>query len=143
MQAKGVTYLCFSEDHSMFQGYLVTENHQQFGVSGKEGEVPTGNIDECIFDGDVLFYDVILMDYENDTEVQIRHVMRIGGDNCSLVSNKLNFRTDRLFVDEKAEELILKYFSPKLLEKGCYVCMGEMDFDCREGSDVGSVVGCI
>jgi len=76
------------------------------------------------------------MELEND--VVIKHVMRLGGDNCTLnVDNVLEFRTDQLLAGKTADEYIEKYFPKSLMNKDCYVCIGDMtvDYGVEHGGD--------
>lgn len=125
VKLSGVAFLCFTEDDSRFQGVVVPSNSgTQLGVAGRLGGPPTNNFDECCFDGQQTFYDITLAD--DDEGVVIRHVMRIGGDNCTLQCGQLLFETQELLVGRSAEEYIAKNFPERFQSINCYVCIGEM-----------------
>ena len=131
---EGVAALVFLPDDSHWYGRLVTpDSRQQYTLEGKTTAPPLGHFHQCCFDGETpKFYSITIEDPEKmdlDNSQTLPYVMRIGGDNCSLSSSNVDFHTDELLVDAKAEAYIEKYFSRQLLDKHCYVCIGEMKID--------------
>lgn len=126
----GVAFLCFLEDDSKFQGILAaTDNGLKYGIAGKIGELPSANFNECCFDGLPTFYDVTVADnsgFMMEEELVVKHVMRIGGDNCSLICDQLQFDTKELLVGQQAESYIAKYFPERFRNQNCYICIGDM-----------------
>ncbi|XP_077866814.1 uncharacterized protein LOC144355625 [Saccoglossus kowalevskii] len=130
---EGIASLCLLEDGSGFQGILITAEKQQYGLVGITTKVPRGHYHECCFDEKPHFLAVTIIDHGRNKETCIKNVMKTNEDNCSLCCEDLQFNTDELFVDRKAEAYIEKYFSSKLLGKNCYVCLGHMKISVEKG----------
>ena len=133
LKVSGIAQLCFLEDGSWFQGHLITEGRDQYGLMGKPGDTPDKQFHECCFHDIPEFYSLTVIDHnltlemDIENEICLRHVMKNGGDNCSLTSEEVDFYTDELFVGKKAEEFIANYFKKSLLGKNCFVCVGKME----------------
>ena len=137
MLVEGTAFLCFTADDSRFYGILSTSSHSVYTLKGKTTPPPKCHFHECCFDKTPQFYELCINDstgIEMDGEKTIRHVMRTGGDNCSLTCDEtschLEFSTDQLLSEKKAEDYIAKYFWPQLLNLDCYVCIGPMSINC-------------
>ncbi len=124
----GVAHLCFTPDNKYFHGNFVTLQRQQYNLVGEQCDIPKENFDQCCFEDTPLFYQITVIDRGSlDLEHRtINHVMRIGGDNCSLKADCFDFHTEELLVDKKAESHIEKYFNKKLLNRDCYICIGSL-----------------
>ena len=124
--ASGVAMLCFDSPGASFQGRLVTAEGKQFGLMGKLcGPPPDSPFHQCCFDEDPIFFQITVINFKPKTEAVIHYVMKTNGDNCSLTSDDLDFVTDELLVDGKAETTIKEYFSKSLLGKNCIICVGQ------------------
>ena len=127
---KGVAQLCFLEDDSCFYGNVITVNRGQYGLIGRKSHTPCDDAHECCFESTPDFYDITVIDHgalETENETTLYHIVKTGGDNCTLSSKDFNFCTDQLYVDSKADEIITKYFTPNLAGNNCYICMGEIE----------------
>ena len=128
LELSGLAFLCFADGDQGFQGILVTNHGLQYTILGKVGSPPEGPHHECCMEDNSAFYDITIIDNTKVSLTQpatIQHVLRKGGDNCSLESDFLEFRTDQLIADKKAEEYIQKYFSTNV-DADSYVCIGNM-----------------
>lgn len=122
---EGKTILCFLPGGEYFQGRLITDDNEQYGLTGRKANLPEGHFHECCFEDTPAFFTITVIDFMTKKEIPILDVMRTGGDNCSLVKDEeFEFHTDQLFTDSKADEIILKYFNPSLVKKDCLVCTG-------------------
>ena len=132
MDIEGVAFLCFTADDTQVFGILSSKDHSIYTVKGKTNDVPDCHFHECCFDTIPRFYELCIQDSSGFTteDIAIKHVMRTGGDNCSLTcdttKSRLEFVTDQLLTGPKAEDYILRFFWPELLNKECYVCIGPM-----------------
>jgi len=125
---KGLAYLCFFDDGSWFQGRIITEEKSQYGLVGEVSDEPEERYHECCFEEVPMFYRIRLMDMQNKNEKVFKYVMKTNGDNCSLhLGEELSFDTDKLFIGEKADDLIGKYFSSEFQGKDCLVCVGQIE----------------
>ena len=122
LNVKGQACLCFTEDHQSFQGYMITPEKQQLTLSGMVDEshvIPNA----CCYDDKPLCYNVDVVDCDSTETKQFTKIIRHGGDNCSLLSENLNFHTDQLLTGPHAEECSAKFFGSIT---NCYVCVGDI-----------------
>lgn len=131
LHTSGTAFLCFTSDNARFCGFLAASHGSStLQIIGKECSAPCSNVHECCFDTVPTFYELIVKDtteMELSQDLIINPVMRLGGDNCSLIyDDKLEFSTDLLLDGQKAEEYIEKYFPHNLLNSNCYICIGQM-----------------
>lgn len=126
VKIEGHCILCFLPNGNHFQGRIITgQNNKQYGLTGTKGANPDGHFHECCFEDAPKFFCVTLIDFDSKKEVKINYVMQNGGDNCSLIrEGQFEFHTDQLFAGFKADNVIGKYFSDKLVGKDCLVCLG-------------------
>ncbi|XP_022095704.1 uncharacterized protein LOC110981953 [Acanthaster planci] len=139
---EGVAMLCFDSSSSAFQGRLVTPTGKQYGLMGKScGPPPDTHFHQCCFDEDPVFFKITVIDYKRRSETLLDYIMKTNGDNCSLTSDNLEFSTDELLTDEKADDVIKRFFDKSLLGKDCLVCVGQwkmqVNFPCPEKKDEG------
>lgn len=131
---EGTAYLCFAEDGSCFQGILLTNTKHQYGLQGENMEASPGlDLHECCHETAPVVMQIKLIDFggvEFEKDIVISDVLRTGGDNCMLHSEELEFTTDQLLVDKKAESFIQKYLSQNVLGKDCYICIGDINISC-------------
>ena len=150
---KGVAYLCCHDDCEGFTGILITQERDQFSLKGKShGHCEEHKCDQengkkekdeefedqhtCCYEATDQAMDLVINPLSDFGDPIILHnVMRCGGDNFDLVSKHVSFITDELLVDEKAEDCIRQYFSPQLLGKGCYVCIGQFQLNRQQETD--------
>lgn len=123
---EGLAYLCFFDDGSWFQGVLLTDDKKQYGVMGEICGPPDEGFAECCFEDEPIFYKITVINHEADDEMVFKHVMKTGGDNCTLSSNELDFETEELLVGAKAKSHVMKYCRPELKEKESIVCSGHL-----------------
>ncbi|KAK6181138.1 hypothetical protein SNE40_009064 [Patella caerulea] len=139
VSAEGVAYLCFYENSSRFYGTMITLTREQYGLIGQCVDRATGitDVHECCLDESAEVMNITVIDYSNfNNEFLIPDVMKTGGDNCSLISPKINFVTDELLVGKKAEDCIKKFFPPKFQGRDCLVCIGDMKIDTKSDEAV-------
>lgn len=133
LHTKGIAFLCFTADDAQVYGRLVVSATSVFILRGKVCNSPSSHFHECCFESAPKFYELAVKDdsgMEFQQELIIKPLMRLGGDNCSLVcDNRLEFSTDQLLAGQKADEYIAKYLSPQLMGLDCYVCIGPMSID--------------
>ncbi|KAM7439900.1 hypothetical protein ABFA07_010764 [Porites harrisoni] len=123
---EGFAYLCFFDDGSWFQGILLTEDKKQYGVTGETCDPPEEGFAECCFEDEPLFYKITVIDHEANDDKVFKHVMKTGGDNCTLTSSELDFETEELLVGAKAERHVMKYCQQELRGRESVVCSGRM-----------------
>lgn len=133
----GVAFLCFTEDDSKFCGIFSSSDHSVYRLSGQHSNEPHVHINECCFEVMPTFYDVTFKLQSCDSVLtEIKSVIRTGGDNCKLeCSELLDFTTDELLAGRNADDYIMKYFGSHLVNRGCYVCIGPMNFSYEKGHD--------
>ncbi|KAL9984433.1 hypothetical protein ACROYT_G006722 [Oculina patagonica] len=134
-ELEGLAYLCFFDDGSWFQGTLLTKNKKQYGVMGETCDPPEEGFAECCFEDEPLFYKITIIDLKVNEEMVFKHVMKTGGDNCTLTSSEMDFETEELLVGSKAESHVSKYCRSELKGKECIVCSGHMIIHSKEQSD--------
>ncbi|XP_077992989.1 uncharacterized protein LOC144446983 [Glandiceps talaboti] len=122
----GIATLCFLEDGSYFHGILITSEKKQYGLIGKTTDAPKGSYHECCFDEEPHFVNITVIDHERKKENFIKNVMKLRGDNCTLSCETLQYDTEEMYIDTKAESYIGKYFNKSFLGRNCYVCVGAM-----------------
>lgn len=132
---EGLTFLCFFDDSSWFQGILLTKDKKQYGILGEVCNPPEEGFAECCFEDVPVFYQITVIDYETKDEKVFNHVMKTGGDNCILTSNVLNFETEELLVGSKADKHVMKYCRPELRGKEAIVCSGHLVMRCGDQAD--------
>ncbi|CAH3148193.1 unnamed protein product [Pocillopora meandrina] len=126
VELEGLVYLCFFDDGSWFQGTLLTRDKKQYGVMGEACGPPEEGFAECCFEEEPLFYMITIIDRQDDEEMVFKHVMKTGGDNCTLTSNEIDFETEELLVGSKASNHVNKYCRSELKGKESIVCSGHM-----------------
>ncbi|XP_068710534.1 uncharacterized protein [Montipora foliosa] len=132
---EGRTFLCFFDDSSWFQGIILTKDKKQYGILGEVCDPPEEGFAECCFEDDPVFYQITIIDYETKEETVFKHVMKTGGDNCTLTSNALLFETEELLVGSKAQRHVMKYCRPELRGKESIVCSGHLTIHCEDQID--------
>ena len=131
----GTAFVCFQSDGEVFQGIIKKlDSNDVYSMIGKKSELPKKNFNECCFEHDPMFYEVELGKSEPENNIsnaiKIKDVMRLGGDNCSLLLEEhFEFTTEKLLTDQKADEFIKKYLPARFLGKGCYICIGDVSID--------------
>ena len=126
LEITGNACLCFAEDHSSFQGYMIITDKKQYSLTGA---VDTSHVipNACCYDDKPICYTVDAINCETKEQQQFSRIIRQGGDNCSLISDNLNFHTEQLLIGFKAEECIKKFFTNRsTTDNECYVCLGEL-----------------
>lgn len=129
----GVTYICFLDNCDNFIGRLITLDRHQYSIQGQvhkcDSDDDPGDFDEhsCCFDDTSQFIDLTISRVDDIGEdIIIRHVIKSGGDNCSLSSQCVDFVTDELVVGDQAASVVKQYISPDLPAADCLVCIGQM-----------------
>lgn len=135
VELEGLAYLSFFDDGFWFQGTLLTKDKKQYGVMGETCGPPEEGFAECCFEDEPLFYTITIIDHEVNKDMVFKHVMKTGGDNCTLVSNEIDFETEELLVGSKAESHVNKYCRSELKGKECIVCSGHMTVHISDESD--------
>jgi len=139
VHVKGVAFLCFTADDAKVYGILAVDGRSVLRLTGKTSSCPSTSYHECCFDTAPTFYEFVVTDdtgMELNRELAVKPIMRLGGDNCSLVcDDRFHFTTDQLIAGQKADEYIAKYFSRHLVNQDCYVCIGPMSIDCDTATD--------
>ena len=150
---KGVAYFCCHDDCEGFTGLLVCEDRQQYGLKGKQHDHSKHNCSNgankneefedqhtCCFGGTdeaIDLYIEPLVDGIRE-KIVVHNVMKCGGDNFSLVSQSVNFETNELLVNEKAEDCISKFFPCELLDKGCFVTIGYFELKRKKEDSINN-----
>ena len=135
LKVNGKAFLCFQANGEVFQGVIKdTVSNDSYCMIGKKSDLPDKKFNECCFEHEPVFYKVeIAKSGETESVLEsttIENVMRLEGDNCRLVlDGQLDFLTEKLLVDQFAEKFIEKYFPSRFLNKGCYICVGDVDID--------------
>lgn len=139
LHIKGIAFLCFTADDAKVCGLIAVDGGSALRLTGRTSSCPSTSYHECCFDTAPTFYEFVVEDdmgMEINRELVIKPIMRLGGDNCSLVyDDRFHFSTDQLIVGQRAEEYISKYFSLHLLNQDCYVCIGPMSIDYDTAND--------
>lgn len=69
---------------------------------------------------------ITIIDQQVDEEMVFKHVMKTGGDNCTLTSDEIGFETEELLVGSKASSHVNKYCRSELKGMESIVCSGHM-----------------
>eukprot|EP01097_Dermamoeba_algensis_P011394 TRINITY_DN8821_c0_g1_i1.p1 TRINITY_DN8821_c0_g1~~TRINITY_DN8821_c0_g1_i1.p1 ORF type:complete len:113 (-),score=18.96 TRINITY_DN8821_c0_g1_i1:292-630(-) len=72
------------------------------------------------------FFSLSISSFANDKSIDEIIVAKRGGDFAELKSDSILFVTQRVKVEDEAEEHIQKHISPVLLQRNCIVCLGIM-----------------
>ncbi|KAJ7333603.1 hypothetical protein OS493_017145 [Desmophyllum pertusum] len=102
---------------------------------GETCDPPEEGFAECCFEDEPLFYMITIIDHEVNEEMVFKHVMKTGGDNCTLTSNEIDFETEELLVGSKAKSHVSKYCRSELKGKESIVCSGNMTIHHNDQSD--------
>ncbi|CAH1790825.1 unnamed protein product [Owenia fusiformis] len=84
------------------------------------------------------FYQVTVIDHSGSEfdDIILKNILQTGGENYNLISDEIEFYTDRLITGLRAEECIQKLFSEKFLNRNCHICVGEMKISTGVNSEV-------
>lgn len=132
LDAAGLAYLCFLDDCDGFVGRLITRDRRQYSIQGHPHDCGCDHqaeVDQhtCCFDESAQMMDLTISQLDDlSDDIVIPHVMKSGGDNCSLTSQSIEFVTDELVVGEKAVTMAASYVSPQFAGISCLVCVGQM-----------------
>lgn len=150
---KGKASLCFTKDGSCFEGTLVTEGHDFFGLQGQETTSQSGDTDSDIPSNDStcgsissetddsenksrLMFEVDIIDLDDRSKRTLKGIaMSNLNSACSFESDAFHFTTEQHIVGEGAERFIKKHLSHKFMGNECYVCVGPMEITYKQTAE--------
>lgn len=124
----GLAYICCLDNSDELVGRLITLEGHQYRIDGRQAASECGeDVHTCCYDLSTKILDLTLTNLLDPLEViALAHVIKAGGDNCSLHSDAIEFSTDELLVGGKAESFVENYLSPHLVGTDCLICIGQM-----------------
>lgn len=151
---KGYAHLCFSEDGAWFEGHLTTtDDESQYGMIGNRPDVglvppppsdsPAGSSSANSVDSitanlpanPFVSYDVTVIDHNDEqTYVFPTVILTSCQPLCALLSSRFNFNAEQAYRGQKADMLIQRYLTPRLVGNGLKVYAGQVTLDLMEKS---------
>lgn len=145
---QGCAHLCFSEDGTWFEGHLTTTDESQYGMIGKQSEAfckdlapvlglsdssteSTDTIAENLAPNSCVSYDVTVLDHDDEQTYTFQSVILTSCNQpmCTLLSSRFKFTADKAYRGQKADMLIQRYLTPRLVGNNLRVYAGHLTFD--------------
>lgn len=128
----GNAFLCFYDDESGFEGHLTTGNNSHYSIVGRCVNLVDKNkpeVDENC--GPFVFnYEVTLVDLDDEESYCYNRVSMVETkESRSLLSPHLNFKASHVYKGHKADMLIQKYLTPRLVGQNSHVLAGSFTVD--------------
>jgi len=148
---KGYAHLCFCEDGSWFEGHLITKDDSQYGVAGRCPQMLSSSLfsfvagsngspdssEDASPDSDstnsttpFVAYDVTVNDHDDEESYDFPSVLLTAYyPLCALLSSRFSFTAEKAFKGQKADMLIQRYLTPRLVGKNLKVFAGYLTVD--------------
>lgn len=127
----GNAYLCFYDDASGFEGHLTTGNNSHYSLVGRcvnlDDKIKTEVNEDIPF---VFNYEVTLVDLDDEESYSFNRVSMVDTkESRSLLSPHLTFKANQIYKGHKADMLIQKYLTPRLVGQNSQVLAGSFTAD--------------
>jgi len=152
VDAQGTAHLCFTEDHSVFQGNISTDDESNYSLYGERISVEDNNNEEGKkVDGDTAsetdYYRVTMIDHFSGQKYLLPRIASKKETPSSPTSvghlftskhGEVTFQVENAYKGQKADIMIHRYLgSPTLLGKKCVLYSGQINILFNDMGETG------